>query len=384
VSGAVIIINDFNKQEHSQHILRSKLVGKNYTAKYFFEDILSCEDSFINIKRLSEKQAISDSSIIIYGESGTGKEMFAQAIHNASNRNANSFVAVNCGALPENLLESELFGYEEGAFTGAKKGGKIGYFELAHRGTIFLDEIGEISGSLQTKLLRVIEEREIQRLGGDRLIPIDIRIVSATNKDLWKLVEEGTFRNDLFYRLNVLPIKLPPLRERKNDILMIFENQKRKMKSSFVLSLESEEILKNYDWKGNVRELKNCVEYLNSLDKKEILPEDLYNILRKKVFLKAKNEKIDNELFSFFEKIKLERENYKFVLECLYSSYKRKERIGRRSLLNMSKESSVFLSEAQIRKMLTVLQLYNLVILSNGRGGTTITPLGISALKFLN
>ncbi|SHI32687.1 Transcriptional regulator containing PAS, AAA-type ATPase, and DNA-binding Fis domains [Dethiosulfatibacter aminovorans DSM 17477] len=382
-SSAVIIINDFNKKEQSQFILRSKLVGKNYNAKYTFDDILSCDNSFIQIKKLAEKQAKSDLSMIIYGESGTGKEMFAQAIHNACNRRNHPFTAVNCAALPENLLESELFGYEEGAFTGARKGGKPGYFELAHKGTIFLDEIGEINSIMQAKLLRVLEEREVTRVGGSNVIPVDIRIISATNKNLWHLVEEGKFRNDLYYRLNVLPLTLPPLRERPDDILLLFENQKNNIKAGFELSTEATEILKNYPWGGNIRELKNCVEYLNTLGKDIIAPYDLNNILRQKSPSAVMYPDLDNNLLSFFETIKLERENYKFILECLHSSYKNRTRIGRRSILSMSKDSDLFLSEAQIKKMLTVMQVYNLVKLSNGRGGTTITSLGIKALESL-
>lgn len=384
ITSAVIIINDFNKKEHSQYILRSKLVGKNYSAKYNFDDILSCNESFIQIKNLANKQANSDLSIIIYGESGTGKEMFAQAIHNASKREHYPFIAVNCAALSDSLLESELFGYEDGAFTGARKGGKPGYFELAHKGTIFLDEIGEINSNLQKKLLRVIEEREVLRVGGGNVIPIDIRIISATNKDLWNLVEKEKFRNDLFYRLNVLPITLPPLRKRPTDIFMLFENQKNNIKAKFILSPDANKIVNNYSWGGNIRELKNCVEYLNSLDKNIIEPDDLANILKKETLTPINNIEIDDTLSVFLDTIKLERANYKFILECLYSSYKKKVRIGRRSILDLSKDSDLFLNEAQIRKMLTILQVYNLVILSNGRGGTTITTLGIKALKLLN
>src|SRR5699024_10187718 len=155
----------------------------------------------------------SNSSILITGETGTGKELFAQAIHNNSPRNRYQFVPVNCGAFPESLLESELFGYEEGAFTGARKGGKPGLFELAHNGTLFLDEIAEMPMNLQVKLLRVLQEREVVRIGGDRIINVDIRIVAATNRDLKSMVKRGEFRQDLYYRLNVLPLNIPPLRE---------------------------------------------------------------------------------------------------------------------------------------------------------------------------
>ncbi len=198
--------------------------------------------------------------MLIVGETGTGKELFAHAIHHASQRRAWQFVTVNCAALPESLLESELFGYEEGAFTGARRGGKPGLFELAHKGTVFLDEIGEMDLNLQTRLLRVLESREVMRIGGDSMIHIDIRVIAATNKDLWKLVEEGKFRRDLYYRLNVLPIQVPPLRERPGDILFIFDHLMRPLGMDLALAPETKELLVRHPWPGNVRELKNCVE----------------------------------------------------------------------------------------------------------------------------
>ena len=206
----MIIINNFYEKEKNQHKLRTQLLGKGHKAKHTFDDIITVNDDYIKIKILAEKRAKSDASVLITGESGTGKEMFAQAIHNASRRKRFPFVAVNCAAIPDNLLESELFGYEEGAFTGARRGGKIGLFEIAHNGTVFLDEIGEMNYNLQARLLRVLEEREVMRIGGDSIIPIDIRIITATNTDLWKLVEENKFRRDLFYRLNVLPWNFLP------------------------------------------------------------------------------------------------------------------------------------------------------------------------------
>ncbi|WDC84728.1 sigma 54-interacting transcriptional regulator [Caloramator sp. mosi_1] len=173
---------------------------------------------------IAKKIAKSDYTVLINGESGTGKEMIAQSIHNYSNRSIYPFVAVNCAALPENLLESELFGYEKGAFTGALKEGKIGLFEIANNGTIFLDEIGDMPLKLQTRLLRVLQEKQIMRVGSDNIINVNVRVIAATNKDLKKLVDEGLFREDLYYRINVLPISLPPLRERKEDIMPLLES----------------------------------------------------------------------------------------------------------------------------------------------------------------
>ena len=219
-----------------------------------FDDILGKSQEIKDVKRRASKASRGMSSILIQGESGTGKEMFARAIH------------INCAAIPENLLESELFGYEEGSFTGAVKGGKIGKFELADKGTIFLDEIGDMPIHLQSKLLRVLQEMVIDRVGGKRLIPIDVRIISATNKNLEKLVLEGQFREDLYYRLNVIPIKIPPLRDRKGDIEIFIEyflkryNKKLKKNIGY-FSDEVINMFNSWDWKGNVRELENIVEY---------------------------------------------------------------------------------------------------------------------------
>lgn len=192
------------------------------------------------------------------------------------------FVAVNCAALPDSLLESELFGYEEGAFTGARKGGKAGLFELANTGTIFLDEIEGTPPSTQLKLLRVIQEREIMRVGGDRVIPIDVRVISASNQDLTSLMEAGRFRSDLFYRIGTLPLTLPPLRQRREDILLMLEEFKSALRLSFVLTEETKALLLQYHWPGNIRELRNCVEYLGCQDLPVIEPENLPAALRRR------------------------------------------------------------------------------------------------------
>ena len=382
-SGILVIINRFDEKEKSQYKLRSQLLGKGHKAKYTFENIISRDSAFIKMKIWAEKRAKSDTTVLITGDSGTGKEMFAQAIHNASKRKDYPFVAINCAALPESLLESELFGYEEGAFTGAKKSGKFGLFELAHKGTIFLDEIGEMSNNLQARLLRVLEEREVMRIGGDSVIHVDIRIIAATNRNLWNLIEEGKFRKDLYYRLNVLPIYLPPLSERKDDILLLFEHFKKTMDIEFTLSYEVENIFYNYPWYGNVREIKNCVEYLASLDKDLIEEKDIANIIKRQLVDSTTDNEYDKELSSFISAIRLEKDIYGFVLKCLYTSYKNKQRVGRRSILKVAQDGDVFLTEAQIRKVLNILEFYGLVRLSNGRGGTTITALGIKALQLL-
>ena len=220
------------------------------------------------------KVACSSSSVMIRGESGTGKELFAQAIHKNSMRKDYNFVSINCAAIPSELLESELFGYEAGAFTGAKKGGKPGKFELAHKGTIFLDEIGDMPIDLQAKILKVIQERSFFRIGGTEEINVDIRIISATNQNLENLVQENKFREDLFFRINVIPIFLPPLRERKEDILLLanyfIDIYKDKLKKNITgLSDQAKNLLKNYDFPGNVRELENMIEYAMNMESEE-------------------------------------------------------------------------------------------------------------------
>ena len=231
-----------------------------------FEDIIGDSDELKIVKKYAKKISNGTSTVLIQGESGTGKELFARAIHYNSDRSKYPFVAINCTAIPENLIESELFGYEEGAFTGAKKGGKLGKFELANKGTIFLDEIGDMPLNLQTKLLRVLQEGTIERVGGNNVIPVDVRVIAASNKLLEEKVEDKEFREDLFYRLNVIPIHLPPLRDRKEDIEILsskflFKFNYKLNRSINRIDNEVIKLFKSYNWPGNVRELENVVEY---------------------------------------------------------------------------------------------------------------------------
>ena len=274
-SGSVITFTNVAVIQELEGRIRKQLHPKGLSAKYSFTDIIGKEPAVEEAARVAKKFSSVDSNIFIFGETGTGKELFAQSIHNASSRRDQPFVAVNCAALAEDLLESELFGYVEGAFTGASKGGKIGLFELAHNGTIFLDEIGDISPKLQSRLLRVIQEREIMRLGHDRVIPVNIRIVSASNKDLKTLVGEGKFREDLLYRLNVLKLYIPPLRARKADIPLLcdhfFTMNRERLKSAVAgLNAEAGRLVEEYDWPGNVRELCNFCERISVLCDGEI------------------------------------------------------------------------------------------------------------------
>jgi transcriptional regulator with PAS, ATPase and Fis domain len=378
--GALAVINKFEEKERSQHRLRSQLLGKGHLARYAFEHILTRDESFLQLKNLARKKARSDASVLIIGETGTGKELFAHAIHNSSRRREWPFVTVNCAALPENLLESELFGYEEGAFTGARRGGKPGLFELAHQGTIFLDEIGEMDLNLQTRLLRALESREVMRIGGDSMIHVDIRIIAATNQDLWSLVEQGRFRRDLYYRLNVLPIQVPPLRERPGDILYLFDQLKRKLGAELTLTPETAELLVRYPWHGNVRELKNCVEYLAYLDQRAIEARDLEPILK---WPKPERSREQSALSDFLGAVGVERRDCLFLLECLYANHQNRRRSGRRSLVQSAQARDLFLTEAEVRRALVQSEKFGFVRLGRGRGGTAITAAGIDALKRL-
>ncbi|MHB9925357.1 sigma-54 interaction domain-containing protein [Clostridium botulinum] len=299
-----------NKSENTHKCYDNKS-EKNRRAKYFFKDIVGDSSESNNTKSLAKKSANTNSNVLIVGESGTGKELYAHSIHNASNRRLGPFIKVNCGAIPAELLESELFGYEDGAFTGAKKGGKKGKFELANGGTIFLDEIGDMPMCMQVKLLRVIQEREVEKVGGNILKKIDVRIIAATNKNLEKLVEKNKFREDLYYRLNVIRINVPSLRERKEDILLISDSLVKKVSHRLGIcikgiSKEAKEYLYNYNWPGNIRELENIIERsANLLDSDFVIkPKHLPKEILKSYIVKAptKENKYLKDIISEVEK----------------------------------------------------------------------------------
>ncbi len=263
IIGVLCSFQDITKLQSLEKKIRYELNKKGLVAKYKIHDLIACDPAMKSTLAKAVQIGRSDSTVMLYGESGAGKEMIAQSIHNMSERCREPFVAVNCAALTESLLESELFGYEEGAFTGARIGGKPGLFELAHGGTIFLDEINSMTLNLQTKLLRVLEEKEVMRIGSDYVIPLDIRIIAAANENLKDKIKFGSFRSDLFYRLNILELYIPPLRKRKMDILPLFKH----FVSIYSNAGETpdvddglKEVLLNYPWPGNVRELRNAAE----------------------------------------------------------------------------------------------------------------------------
>ncbi|MEY2192013.1 sigma-54 interaction domain-containing protein [Neobacillus sp. BF23-41] len=275
---------------------------KNMTEQrvlYTFKDVKGTSDSIQTVVDIARRVAPSDTSILLRGESGTGKEVFAQAIHQASNRRDGSFIALNCAAIPESLLESELFGHVKGAFTGSS-GDKPGRFEMANGGTIFLDEIGDLSLHLQAKLLRVVQERKIERVGDTKSTPVDVRIITATHRNLEELVAKGEFREDLYYRLNVIPITIPPLRERREDIPLLVEHFLKKFSRELFRSLKRlsndvYEILLSYQWPGNIRELQNVVHHFVQLEIGDLVTmESLPKYLRDLYVNGTKIEQVDS------------------------------------------------------------------------------------------
>lgn len=270
IVGVVAIIREIRAVKK----LVQNMVGAR--ARFSFEDLIGRNPSYLKTVQLARRAAKSSSNVLLLGESGTGKEVFAQAIHNASASGKGPFIAINCGAIPRELIGSEMFGYSDGAFTGAKRGGNPGKFELAEGGTIFLDEIGEMPLELQTHLLRVLQERVVTRIGGDQVIPVDVRVIAASNKDLHKEVEKGRFRSDLYYRLNVLKINMVSLRKRSDDIPLLthffMEQISRRLgQETKVLYPETLEILLRYHWPGNIRELENVIESAIHLAVGEVL-----------------------------------------------------------------------------------------------------------------
>ncbi|SHJ18365.1 sigma-54 interaction domain-containing protein [Lutispora thermophila] len=374
------IIYTFEKSEDiekNEHELRRRTTNVARSKYYTFDDIIyKCS----NMDKLIEKVkafAHTDSTILIQGESGTGKELLAQAIHCASKRANGPFVPVNFAAMPMSLLESELFGYEEGSFTGAKKGGKRGLFEEAHGGTIFLDEIGDASLEFQCRLLRVIQERQVRRVGGLKEIPIDVRFIAATNRNLTEEIKKGNFRADLYYRLNVLPVRTLSLRERKEDIPVLADYfLTRYSDGSFnkikdVLHEDAIEALLDYDWPGNTRQLENAMEYIASLGSKN---------------RKLERSELPEYLINDFDKTEtsilkdLLGESMVWILEKIKNS----EGLGRRYIAELAKKEGVQLTEGQIRSLLNSAEQLGFVKVNTGRKGTVLTDKGIKILTSIS
>ncbi|WP_088069830.1 sigma 54-interacting transcriptional regulator [Gottfriedia luciferensis] len=363
--------------------LRKEFVKKGYVAKYNFPDIVGISSSIQETKQIAKRLAKNDLTVLIEGESGTGKELFASAIHNASFRNSGPFLAVNFSALSDDLVESELFGYEDGAFTGAKKGGKIGLFEQANGGTIFLDEIGDISLKLQARLLRVLQEKEIMRVGGSQIIPIDVRIIAATNKNLLKMIQENLFREDLYHRLKVLFIHLPELRVRRNDIEILAKHFVALSDRKVKIENELIEELQGYPWYGNVRELKNTIDYMlavrtgNQLTKNDLPNQHFF---QKPPHRKTNSDPIES-IPSFYSGSSTLDEESLFILSLIMNYEEQGKMIGRRIISEKSQEIAIKLSEAQVRHRLNSLKIRGYLQTKRGRAGINLTSKGREILN---
>lgn len=380
----LLMIRSMRDVELNQYKVRRQLISKGHVAKHDFSHIITQNSRMIQLKETAKRMARSPSSVVIYGPSGTGKELFAQSIHNASPRKDYPFIAINCASIPENLLESELFGYCEGAFTGAKKGGRAGYFELAHKGTLFLDEIGEMDLALQARMLRALQEKEVIRVGGDSVISIDVRIISASNKRLLELVRQNLFREDLYYRLNVLSIEIPPLRERREDIVLLVADFQKKQQTSFAFSQEALELLSAYPWHGNVRELGNFVERISYLGKELITLEDARMQLDGQLE-EPEPAKEHPLLAHFFIQERNRLKQHAAILSLLYKNRQAGVKQGRKGISGSLSAMGVMLSEQEVRRFLKILQSYGLILVHTGRSGTELTSLGERAYdKILN
>jgi sigma-54 dependent transcriptional regulator, acetoin dehydrogenase operon transcriptional activator AcoR len=352
---------------------------RGYVAKYEMDDIVGESASIGRARRIAARLAATDLSILIHGESGTGKELFASAIHAASSRRSGPFLAVDLGALSDDLIESELFGYEDGAFTGARKGGKPGLFELADGGTIFLDEIGHVSAKVQNRLLRVLQEKEVMRVGGSEIKRIDVRVIAASNEDLFEVSRRGTFRQDLYFRLKTGTLRIPPLRERREDIPLI---AKAFVEAECPLGIDIEsELLRafeRYDWPGNVRELRNLIAYMlavregPSIGTRELPDESFFEqsdaaeVARRG----SRPEESGAEAAAGLD------EADDFVLASLDRLEREGRRGGRDSLARLAAERGLDLSPAMARARLEDLAARGLVISSRGRRGTRLSPEG--------
>ncbi|ASK62326.1 transcriptional regulator [Virgibacillus phasianinus] len=386
VFGTLLMFRRTNEIQQIEYNYRNKIKGKNFVAQYTFNDMVTVNQTILESIKIAKKLAKSDSTILILGETGTGKEILAQAIHNESLRSYHPFVGANFAALSETLLESELFGYEGGSFTGAKKDGRSGLFEQAHKGTIFLDEIGDASPTIQNRLLRVLQERQILRVGGEQIISLDLRIIAATNKNLEELIESGDFREDLFYRLNVLPIWLPPLRNRVDDIELLSDIFIKKFsrdlgRTSFTFSKGALEALKSYHWPGNIRELQNTIEYLAHICEDTVYKEQLPFLMNSR-FINIEEQKqrnYDAIIESFQERGFIDElvTMLKFLSKNAVSSS------GRHRMLNFLRDSGYNLSDQQVRYRQELLRNAGLIIVSRGRKGSEITSEGNGLLEYL-
>lgn len=379
--GVVTAFQDVTRIQKLEQDLRKELQTKGHSSQYSIKDIVGKSASIQGTLQIIKKLAKADRTVLILGENGTGKELFAHSIHELSSRKNGPFLPVNLASLPETLAESELFGYEDGAFTGAKKGGKPGLFELAHNGTIFLDEIGDASPHLQVLLLRVLQEKQVMRVGGHRVIPINVRVIAATNRNLKELVSQGKFREDLYYRLFVLPLRIPSLRERREDIPILVDHF---IKAYCLFKIEvSQEVinqLMEYNWPGNVRELESVVQYMTSvMEGNKVMVGDLPEQFK---------EPAHKSDYAIAETIRtLEKEgdlsDFYIILSCLEQGKSERKSIGRGSIVQYSKIKGIPLTDQQVRHRMEILNELELLHSGTRGQGSRITPNGLVVLECL-
>lgn len=380
--GTLVVIRSTENVSKAEGTLRRTLLAKRHVALYHFSDIIGNSPLIKKAIDTAKKIASSNLTVLIAGETGTGKELFAHAIHNASSRANEPFVCAHFAAMPPSLIESELFGYDEGAFTGAKKGGHPGFFEQAHKGSIFLDEIGDIPIPFQSHLLRVLEDKRVTRISGQYPIPMDVRLIAATNQDLEALVKQNRFREDLFYRLNVIPLSLPPLRSRTEDIpilanhfLSLVDRSNDRRFSSQVL-----EYLQNCSWPGNARQLESIVKYMAHISENEIL-----DVADLPPGLKVKSPAVStghsNEMMKDW---KNDRDLISLILDTLFLFQKSGKSVGKKALIVRAKEEGFNLSDYRMRKLLRELNDKGLIHVGSTSQGTVITDKGLTFLRSLS
>lgn len=376
-AATVTAFRDVTQIQQLEQSLRNKLQAKGLTSKYTYKDIIGSSPELTSTITTLKKIAATDKTVLILGESGTGKELFAHAIHDLSSRSHGPFLPVNFAGLPQSLAESELFGYEEGSFTGAKRGGKQGLFELAHNGTIFLDEVGDAPKELQALLLRVLQEKVVMRVGGHSMIPVNVRVIAATNKDLKKLVEQGLFREDLYYRLFVLPLRIPPLRDRKQDILeLFFHFLKENTPTNVSVNDDVYHALLQYSWPGNVRELRSVVQYVSSVMENHTIR--MVDLPEQFSFSKDSDASILSRLNNVGTP-----DEYHIILAALKDAQKLGRKIGRGKIVEFAQKHHCQLTDQQVRTRLNLLRDLHLVSVGTKRQGCSITEEGHNALSVL-
>lgn len=379
-SNYMVIIDDVDKLNKKQEKYRNTLIAKGHYSNYRFSDILGTSPSLKEAIKIAQKMALIDKTTLIVGETGSGKELFAHAIHSASCRKNNPFVSINCAAIPNNLLESELFGYEPGTFSGGLKEGKVGLFEIANGGTLFLDEIGELDYNIQSKLLRAIETKEIMKIGGSSLKKIDIRILAATNRDLVDQVKKKEFREDLYYRLNNFEIQVPPLRQRLDDVIGLVENfMIEDIGSKRNMSENLREFLLTYTWPGNIRELKNVTEYMINIHSGELDLESLPMYLKNRI---TKNPLPASNSGGLTQPNKLKTydpEILGLIVKCLAQN----EIYSRKAIHPFLKAKQVEISDYKLRNILSYLRDQAYIDYSQGPGRIVATNKGLEFLKTL-